>query len=193
MNNVNRNLDANRDPHNCAPGAHGVRTGSKTAVDAVSTTPTRNPLPHYPNTTELPDEFESGDLPVEPDQGPVPTPIPEDPEHDRVVDPGEHERQERAVSVTPVARHPDDRQLETPPTGAPATAAPTVLALPHERDESTDDTAQAPDPMMVQAKRDIDAGLVDTDMHATPGLDAQRRAGMVPGAGGKPTRIDGQS
>jgi hypothetical protein len=60
------------------------------------------------------------------------------------------------------------------------------LALPHERDESTDPTAEAPDPLMVQAKRDIDAGLVDTDMHATPGLDAKLRARLVPGPGGKP-------
>ena len=61
-----------------------------------------------------------------------------------------------------------------------------TLALPHERDESADVTAQAPDPSMLQAKRDIDAGLVDTDMRATPGLDAPLRARLVPGAGGKP-------
>jgi hypothetical protein len=39
---------------------------------------------------------------------------------------------------------------------------------------------------MVQAKRDIDAGMVDTDMHATPGLDTERRDQLVPGPGGKP-------
>ena len=38
---------------------------------------------------------------------------------------------------------------------------------------------------MAQAKRDIDAGLVDTDMRATPGLDAALRARLVPGPGGK--------
>jgi hypothetical protein len=38
---------------------------------------------------------------------------------------------------------------------------------------------------MVQAKRDIDAGLVDTDMHATPGQNAALRERMVPGPGGK--------
>jgi hypothetical protein len=38
---------------------------------------------------------------------------------------------------------------------------------------------------MQQAKRDIDAGKVDTDMRATPGLDAKRRDELVPGAGGK--------
>jgi hypothetical protein len=38
---------------------------------------------------------------------------------------------------------------------------------------------------MVQAKRDLDAGMVDTDMHATPGLDAELRKKMVPGPGGE--------
>ena len=47
-------------------------------------------------------------------------------------------------------------------------------------------TAQEPDPVMAQAKKDLDAGMVDTDMRATPGLDAQRRAKLVPGPGGKP-------
>lgn len=60
------------------------------------------------------------------------------------------------------------------------------LALPHERDESTHMAAATPDPVMLQAHRDLEAGLVDTDMRATPGLDAQRRAKLVPGAGGKP-------
>lgn len=60
------------------------------------------------------------------------------------------------------------------------------LPLPHERDESTQSVTPTPDPVMVQAHRDIEAGLVDTDMRATPGLDAQRRAELVPGSGGKP-------
>ena len=60
------------------------------------------------------------------------------------------------------------------------------LALPHERDESGPVSATLPDPVMAQAKRDIDAGLVDTDMRSTPGLDAKRRATLVPGPGGKP-------
>ena len=41
---------------------------------------------------------------------------------------------------------------------------------------------------MLQAHRDLEAGLVDTDMRATPGLDAQRRTKLVPGAGGKPPK-----
>jgi len=53
------------------------------------------------------------------------------------------------------------------------------LALPHERDESTGQTAAEPDPVIVQAARDIAAGLVDTDLHNTPGLDAQRQKELL--------------
>jgi len=60
-----------------------------------------------------------------------------------------------------------------------------AAALPHERDESTPAVAPTPDPKIVQAKQDLDAGMVDTDMHATPGLDAATRKKMVPGPGGK--------
>lgn len=55
------------------------------------------------------------------------------------------------------------------------------LRLPHERDQSTDAVSPAPQEVMIQAKKDIDAGLVDTDMRATPGLDAEQREAMVPG------------
>ena len=41
---------------------------------------------------------------------------------------------------------------------------------------------------MRQAKRDLDAGQVDTDMHATAGLDAERRQKLVPGPGGVPPK-----
>ncbi|MES2952207.1 MAG: hypothetical protein V4858_27085 [Pseudomonadota bacterium] len=60
------------------------------------------------------------------------------------------------------------------------------LLLPHERDQSDRNVGETPDPVIQQAKRDIDAGLVDTDMRATPGLDAERRERLVPGPGGKP-------
>lgn len=90
------------------------------------------------------------------------------------------------MSIHTISRRPVGRQLPTPPRGAKAPLSSAGLALPHERDESTDTTADVPDPKMVQAKRDIDAGLVDTDMHATPGLDAALRARLVPGPGGKP-------
>jgi hypothetical protein len=61
--------------------------------------------------------------------------------------------------------------------------------LPADGDEDAHYTANAPDPVMQQAKRDIDAGLVDTDMRATPGLDAALRAELVPGPAGKPPRV----
>jgi hypothetical protein len=47
--------------------------------------------------------------------------------------------------------------------------------LPHERDESVDPADAHPRDVMVRAKRDIDAGLVDTDSRAKPGLDAEQR------------------
>ena len=70
--------------------------------------------------------------------------------------------------------------------GAGTAAKDVALPLPHERDQSAHGVAAKPDPVMVQAYRDLEAGMVDTDMRATPGLDAQRRAALVPGPGGKP-------
>lgn len=99
-----------------------------------------------------------------------------------------------AESTDPIRRH-SGPQKTTGPTrpgsandakGAVAVVSGKGLKLPHERDESVDAPAGTLDPVIVQAKRDIDAGLVDTDMRATPGLDAKRRAALVPGAGGKP-------
>jgi hypothetical protein len=87
--------------------------------------------------------------------------------------------------MNPRVRRPVGQQVATPRRAKAPRSAP-GLALPHERDESSPATAQAPDPLMVQAKRDIDAGMVDTDMRATPGLDAELRARLVPGPGGKP-------
>ena len=58
------------------------------------------------------------------------------------------------------------------------------LPLPHERDEAVGGTASKPDRVIKQAKRDLDAGLVDTDMHGTPGLDAARRKDLLGRGGG---------
>ena len=88
--------------------------------------------------------------------------------------------------MSPKNKRPVGRQVVTPPRAAKAPRMNPNLPLPHERDQSIDATAPEPDPKMVQAQRDIEAGQVDTDMRATPGLDAQRRARMVPGPGGKP-------
>jgi hypothetical protein len=54
------------------------------------------------------------------------------------------------------------------------------LQMPHERDQGHGQVAPEPDPVIEQAARDLAAGQVDTDMRATPGLDAARRARMVP-------------
>ncbi len=59
----------------------------------------------------------------------------------------------------------------------------TRLPLPHERDETSgpDATANAtPDPLMVQAHRDLEAGQVDTDLRNPAGLDAAERERLVP-------------
>jgi hypothetical protein len=61
--------------------------------------------------------------------------------------------------------------------------------LPHERDQAEGAVSPNVDPVIAQAKRDIDAGLVDTDMRATPGLDAQRRQDLVQGEGAVPTAL----
>ena len=97
------------------------------------------------------------------------------------------------MSMNSKTRRTVGRQTATPPRGAKAPLSQPGLPLPHERDESINDTADAPDPVIVQAKRDLDAGMVDTDMRATPGLDAQRRASLVPGPGGKPQPAGGAS
>ena len=116
---------------------------------------------------DLPDENEPSTLPVEPDEGLVPPLIPDDAEHDRLIDPA-------------AMRNAEGPRRAKAPRSAPG------LPLPHERDEAPDLAATAPDPVIAQAKRDIDAGLVDTDMRATPGLDAKLRVRLVPGPGGKP-------
>lgn len=64
--------------------------------------------------------------------------------------------------------------------GRPADIKGVDLPLPHERDQALGQVASVPDPIMRQAKRDLDAGLVDTDMRAVPGLDAGHRRNLVP-------------
>jgi hypothetical protein len=54
--------------------------------------------------------------------------------------------------------------------------AKTPHPLPHERDESNEDPAAHPlQPVIERARRDLESGQVDTDLRATPGLDAERR------------------
>jgi len=51
--------------------------------------------------------------------------------------------------------------------------------LPHESDQALGATAAEPDPVMKQAARDIEAGLVDTDLHGTPGMDDEQRQRLL--------------
>lgn len=70
----------------------------------------------------------------------------------------------------------------TPPAGrgpAPSPQPKPKLKLPHERDESFGAAGGEPRKVIEQARRDLEAGQVDTDMRATPGLDAQRRRRLV--------------
>lgn len=142
----------------------------------------RSHEPHRPNH-DVPEEFEPGAPPVEPDEGAVPAQIPDDAEHERVVGPGPNQVRLAKRTRGQVEVNPPLRAVKAPKSAA-------GMALPHERDQSKNTTAKAPDPVVVQAKRDIDAGLVDTDMRATPGLSAKRRARLVPGPGGKPPSAD---
>lgn len=81
------------------------------------------------------------------------------------------------------ARPPAPAETKTGGKGLlrPATVANSDdrLPLPHERDQGHGQVARQPDPVIEQASRDLQAGQVDTDMRATPGLDAARRSRMV--------------
>ena len=59
--------------------------------------------------------------------------------------------------------------------------APQGPSLPHERDQQNQATNPEPDPDIQRAARDLKQGQVDTDLRATPGLDAERRGDLVKG------------
>lgn len=79
------------------------------------------------------------------------------------------------------------RPAETTQRGAVEPKGP---SLPHERDQQTDATRPEPDPDVTRAARDLQRGQVDTDLRATPGLDAERRGDLV--QGGERGAGDGQ-
>lgn len=54
-------------------------------------------------------------------------------------------------------------------------------SLPHERDQQNRNTDTPPNDHIERAARDLGQGQVDTDLRATPGLDADRRGGLVDG------------
>jgi len=90
----------------------------------------------------------------------------------------------RASGAEPGMRHHAVEKAPIAPGSSPS-ADRENLALPLERDEAPGVTNPDPSGVMLQAKRDIESGLVDTDLHATPGLDAARRKQLVPGPGGQ--------
>lgn len=125
---------------------------------------------------------------------------PQRPPDPRTADPrvqGTHKPDTRLPLAEPTAppastpgSAPADRPGQAPDTGpAPlpaqaANQAPPLpdLALPHERDQGPATGTGGPgpvDPVMRQAHEDLQNGLVDTDLRATPGLDAQRRCALV--------------
>jgi hypothetical protein len=77
-------------------------------------------------------------------------------------------KQPRVVGNPPIAQ------------GSPGGTERSDMALPHEHDESTaNETPHEPQDVIRQAKDDLDAGQVDTDLRATPGLDARRRDALL--------------
>ena len=66
-----------------------------------------------------------------------------------------------------------------PGAGRASAAPPAPLLRPHEIDQSPGQAGVAPRQKMQQARRDLEAGQVDTDLHATPGLDAERLKALV--------------
>ncbi len=93
-----------------------------------------------------------------------------------------------AAVDAPAAPGPAAYVSRTPssPGSVPAQTDEEQLQLPHELDQNLDMTGGKTQPIIQQAAMDLDRGLVDTDMRATPGLDAQQRAHDVPGPGGEP-------
>jgi hypothetical protein len=78
-----------------------------------------------------------------------------------------HKKAPVVVGKPPIA--PDD----------PEPGAGTDLPLTHEREESIGDTGNHPDAVIEQARKDLDAGLVDTDLREQAGVDEQQRREML--------------
>ena len=75
-------------------------------------------------------------------------------------------------------RQPPLRPDETTQSGAVIPPGP---SLPHERDQQKSSSDADPNQHIDRAARDLAQGQVDTDLRATPGLDADRRGDLVPG------------
>jgi hypothetical protein len=85
-----------------------------------------------------------------------------------------------APKAPPGRRADPERRTRTDRTGDRTRPEP---PLPHERDEGATRTAGPIDSQVAQAAKDLADGQVDTDLRATPGLDAARRRRRVRGGG----------
>lgn len=85
-----------------------------------------------------------------------------------------------APAAPPAVGEAQVSHVAAKPTRRPAEAD--GLKLPHDRDESVGQAGHEPEPKIEQARRDLASGKVDTDMRASPGLDAERRQALVPTA-----------
>lgn len=71
--------------------------------------------------------------------------------------------------------------------GRPADAQPApssddtedAMRMPFEQDQSSDSSADHPHAKIRQAKKDLDAGLVDTDLWGSPGADAEHQRELL--------------
>jgi hypothetical protein len=79
-------------------------------------------------------------------------------------------------------RIPDPAEITADRPRTPGDASrPEGPSLPHDRDQQAAATHPEPDPQIRRAARDLQQGQVDTDLRATPGLDAERRGDLVDG------------
>ncbi|GCB02521.1 hypothetical protein [Ralstonia sp. SET104] len=89
---------------------------------------------------------------------------------------GPHQRDDLPGGTTP-PRAPGagrsaeniDKVLGKPEHGKPASGS--ADRLPHERDQHLEEQRSEPRSDVEQAARDIESGLLDTDLHNTPGVE----------------------
>lgn len=122
---------------------------------------------------------------------PAPSPLPMATTHPAKKDPDmpkrsvPHPGENAPVQKKPAS--PANMVSRTPraPGSHPADESEEHLQLPHERDENVEMTDGEVRPEIRQAAEDLENGMVDTDMRATPGLDANQRERYVAGPGGR--------
>ena len=91
-----------------------------------------------------------------------------------------------ALPMKPTVPHPHQNPAgpgvggDQPRTRGDA-SRPEGPSLPHDRDQQAAATDPDPNPHIDRAARDLAQGQVDTDLRATPGLDAERRGDLVQG------------